>query len=182
MMKYEFLLLTMLFFPSLLFCQDTTQDTIIVVGNNPKYIYSYKGIIYGGLHYKLPKGTYYAYDTKSKYKNKISFEDERITAKKYRGNLIRISSYGEDSLLTGITKHFRYNYKTNKDECYSLQHFEKGLLNGFEIEYNTTGSIRSIGKNLNGKKHGVWFYINENPFSVTEIEYDNDVIIKRSEN
>lgn len=181
MMKYKFLIITMLFFPSLLFCQDTTQDTIIVVGNNPKYIYSGKGNL-RILHHKLPKGIYYVYDLKSKYKNKISFEDERITAKKYRGSLNQISIYGEDSLMTGLTKYFRYNYKTNKDECYALQHFENGMLNGFEIEYNTTGGIKSIGKNLNGKKHGTWFYINENPFYVTEIEYDNDIIIKRSEN
>jgi len=164
--------------PSFLF----GQDTIIVVGNNPKYLDIHTGL-YGGLYSKLPKGTYCVYRLKNKYKNKISFKDEKIKNKKYRGKLIRISTYGKDSLLTGTSRYYSYNYKTNKVECYGIQHYKNGKLNGFEIEYTMYSSpreIRSIGKYLNGKKHGVWFYFSGNPFTITEIEYNKGTIVDRS--
>lgn len=153
------------------------QDTVIVVGKNPKYINLYKGSIDNGLHYKLPKGTYYYYTLKSKYKNKIPLNDKQIKDKKYRGSLIQITTYGEDSLKAGISKSFRYDYKTKKDICYGFINYSNGIKEGLSVEYNNNGTIISVGNYKNGKEHGSWFFFGNNPTEVTEIKYDNGKMI-----
>jgi len=162
--------------------QDSTivepDDTTIVVGNNPKYYFKNR-FQQWELNYKLPKGTYKLYRLNGKYKKKVHtvgyevMEKEIAKKKKYRGNLYRIVTFGDDSLKTGTYTLYRYDVKTKKDVCYGLINYSKGIKEGIAVEYYNDGKIRSVGNYKDGKEDGSWFFFGNNPFEVTEVKYDN---------
>lgn len=156
------------------------NDTIIVVGKNPKYVELYNGRMSMGLKYKLPKGIYINYQLKGKYWKKVyvnggynDFNGE-IVKEKYRGHLSSITTYGEDSLVMGLAKSFKYNPTEKRLILIGAVTYQKGVKNGVAIEYYDNGNIRYVGNYKDGKEHGTWFGFSEQKGgSVVEFKYQD---------
>ena len=82
-----------------------------------------------------------------------------IIKEKYRGHLSSIVTYGEDSLVTGLAKPFKYNPYLQKEILIGAITFQKGVKNWVVMEYYDNGNIRYVGNYKDGKEQWnmVWF-------------------------